>query len=338
MLIILTNLKFAVLKYIQVCYTVDGFVEKNMESLSKEIKDLGESSSHIFLKQVYSTPGIEVQNSTSQRSSIRGASVSWQFRSSLQTLVSDLERTQPHYVRCIKPNNTKSPGFFASADILKQLRYSGMMEAIRIRREGYALREDHETFYKRFSLLLGHEKLNMEDHQVGIVQLVKVLSKSLCVTDADWQIGHSKIFVRRVLADKLERLAKLRVHAASRTLGRFGRQVAKSRVSKLIATWIRFRLHMRAYYRRINGANKICATFKMSQHRKSFLAIRRKVVLVQAQQRRRRAAKMARKIRDPFFDVTLSECRTLLKQEHLCLEEAVASNNFQLAASIESKM
>ena len=332
--IALTHLKLG----LQVCYTVDGFVEKNMETLSKELKDLGESSSHLFLKAMYSTTAIETQGSTSQRSSIRGSSVSWQFRSSLQTLVSDLERTQPHYIRCIKPNNAKLPGAFASADILKQLKYSGMMEAIRIRREGYALREEHETFYKRFSLLLGFDEISNGDHQGGIVQLVKVLSEILCVTDADWQIGHSKIFVKRGLADKLERLAKLRVHVSSRTLGRFGRQVAKRRISKRIATWIRFRMHMRAYYRSQKAASMFCATFKMWQQRKSFLIVRRKIILIQAQQRRRNAANIARKIQDPFFDVTLAECRLLLQQEHALLDEAVASNNFHLAASIEPKM
>lgn len=307
-----------------------------METLSKELKDLGESSSHLFLKAVYSTSGIEIQGSTSQRSSIRGSSVSWQFRSSLQTLVSDLERTQPHYVRCIKPNNAKLPGAFAAADILKQLRYSGMMEAIRIRREGYALREEHETFYKRYSLLFGYVKT--KGNQGGIVQLVKVLSELLSVTDADWQIGHSKIFVRRVLADKLERLAKLRVHVASRTLGRFGRRVVTRRISNRIATWIRFRLHMRTYYRYQKGATMFCATFKMWQQRKSFLITRRNIILIQTQQRRRHAAKIARKIRDPFFDVTLAECRLLLQQEQTCLDKAVASNNFHLAASIEPRM
>ena len=111
-----------------------------METLSNELRDLGEESSRALLKEVY-VAGNE-QSAASQRSSIRGVSVASQFRSSLQSLGADLERTQPHYIRCIKPNSTKSPGSFAAGEILKQLRYSGMMEAIRIRQEGYALREE----------------------------------------------------------------------------------------------------------------------------------------------------------------------------------------------------
>ena len=67
------------------------------------------------------------------------------------------------------------------------------MEAIRIRREGYALREDHLSFFNRFSVLLSTEELGGDG---GIGQLVQVISKRLKVTDVDWLIGHSKIFIR----------------------------------------------------------------------------------------------------------------------------------------------
>ena len=62
--------------------------------------------------------------------------------------------------------------------------------------------------------------------------LVQVIFKHLKAMDADWQIGHFKIiFTRRELSEKLERLAKLQVDAAARTLGRFGREVAERRLA-----------------------------------------------------------------------------------------------------------
>jgi hypothetical protein len=56
-----------------------------------------------------------------------------------------------------------------------------------------------------------------EKRRCWIEKLVYFLSKGLHVTEADWQIGPSKIFLRRELSEKLERLARLRVHAAART-------------------------------------------------------------------------------------------------------------------------
>jgi myosin heavy subunit len=71
------------------------------------------------------------------------------------------------------------------------------------------------------------------------------------VTDVDWQIGHSKIFLRRELASKLERLSALKVHAAARIVSRFGRFVAELRAaSALTGAWVRFRLHMLTKHRR----------------------------------------------------------------------------------------
>lgn len=218
-----------------------------METLSTELRSLGYDSTIDLVQSVFSCGAVGGGGPSPKRSSIRGVSVGSQFRSSLQILVSDLERTQPHYIRCIKPNLRKAPNAFSSGEVLKQLRYSGMMEAIRIRREGYALREDHESFYGRFSVLLSQEDLEAGS---GIEHLVKVLSKRLAVTDADWQIGHSKIFLRRELSDKLERLATLRVHMAVRTLGRFGRSVAQ--VSADTAE-----IH-RIHCRRSTVANRTC--------------------------------------------------------------------------------
>jgi myosin heavy subunit len=110
-------------------YTASGFVERNMDTLSNELKELGITSTNDLAKAVY---GCGITDTGNQRSAIRGISVGSQFRASLQSLMSDLEATQPHYIRCIKPNLNKAPSSLDAGEILRQLRYSGMMEAIRI--------------------------------------------------------------------------------------------------------------------------------------------------------------------------------------------------------------
>jgi myosin heavy subunit len=85
-----------------------------METLSIELRELGVNSSLSLTKVVFGC-GADDSAST-QRSSIRGVSVGAQFRASLQELVSDLDRTQPHYIRCIKPNLTKAPTIFMTGE------------------------------------------------------------------------------------------------------------------------------------------------------------------------------------------------------------------------------
>ena len=311
-----------------------------MESLSTELKELGDSSTVPVARAVYECAGSTQDTSSrssrggARGSSIRGFSVASQFKQSLQSLVEDLEQTQPHYIRCIKPNLNKSANSFAAGEVLKQLRYSGMMEAIRIRREGYALREDHKSFYNRFSVLLGLESQG----DVGIEELVRVLSKRLRVTDADWQIGHSKIFMRRELSEKLERLAKLRVHAAARSIGRFGTSVINRRLARLLVSWMRFRLHMIQIQKRNRAAAKITGVFRMQKAVQSLITARAAAVMMQSLLRRRLAVQVARKKRDPFCDMTFQELKELLKSETARMDEAVAAQDFKLAAEIEAKV
>lgn len=305
-----------------------------MESLSNELRDIGSTSSIAVARDVFGgTPGSD--DGQSRRSSIRGFSVASQFKQSLQSLVDDLEKTQPHYIRCIKPNLHKAPNSFSSGEVLKQLRYSGMMEAIRIRREGYALREDHQSFFSRFSVLLGPGEV---DGGVGIEKLVDTLSNRLNVTDADWQIGHSKIFLKRDLSDKLERLAKLRVHRAARTLGRFGRNVSHRRASTLLVAWIKFRLSMLKLYKARRASSKIAATYRMYVQMESLRTSIRAVTTIQAQQRRVAASLAARKLRDPFFDLSHKDLSKLMKSEKALMEEAIGLKDFKKAAVIEEKM
>ena len=309
-----------------------------METISNELRDLGADSLNEVCKACYSGL-LSDQDSTGsnagRRSAIRGVSVGSQFRSSLQSLVLDLDRTQPHYVRCIKPNLNKSPNALDAAEVVRQLRYSGMMEAIRIRREGYALREDHQSFYNRFSILVGSGESKGE---AGIEQLVKVLSQRLNITDIDWQIGHSKIFLRKELAEKLERLSKLRVQAAARAIGKFGRFVALRRITTLFQAWFRFRIHMQKKVKQARAANKIMATYRCYKQMRVFASVRRGVIKIQSLQRRMIATELTRKRRDPYGDLTFNDVMKLVEAEESGLERAVDLQNFKDAASIEETM
>jgi myosin-7 len=83
----------------------------------------------------------------------RTSTLASEFVSSLDALVHMLKDTTPHFVRCVKPNGAKAPTMFAAAEVLRQLTYSGMMEAIRIRQQGFGLRVEHRSFMDRFGCL-----------------------------------------------------------------------------------------------------------------------------------------------------------------------------------------
>jgi myosin heavy subunit len=317
-------------------YTANSFVEKNIESLSNELKDLGLFSSISMVREIFS---LSLQDEEivgdNRRSTIRGISVASQFRLSLQDLVAELEQTQPHYIRCIKPNLNKAPNAFDGGEVLRQLRYAGMMEAIRIRREGYALREGHESFYSRFNVLLStSEKKDGE----GIQTLVRVLSKRLNLTISDCQIGHTKIFLRHELASKLERLLLLRNNCAARTLGRFGRFIAHRRAANLLTSWAKLTVHrLRKYYTRL-AANRMIAFARMVHQRVKLTSKKNLVIKLQSLQRRRLATKYVKRLRDPFGHLTYAELNALHESECKRLDSAVASKDFKVAVELEQVM
>lgn len=75
------------------------------------------------------------------------------FRNDLQNLMVKINTTQPHYIRCVKPNHDRKPAsvLFDAPMVLQQLTYAGVFEAVNIRRKGFPFRLTHEKFFKRFA-------------------------------------------------------------------------------------------------------------------------------------------------------------------------------------------
>jgi myosin heavy subunit len=124
--------------------------------------------------------------------------VSFQFRSQLDILLATLRATSPHYIKCVKPTALKTPGVFDSLMVLEQLRYSGALEVVRIRQEGFPICLSFQLFYETFELFAfkrGWKKSSVagvEDCKKYCEQLLK----EVLVIKRDYQIGHTKIFMK----------------------------------------------------------------------------------------------------------------------------------------------
>jgi myosin-7 len=84
----------------------------------------------------------------------RAPTLSAQFKKSLDLLMKTLAACQPFFIRCVKPNEAKKPMVFDRELCCRQLRYSGMMETIRIRRAGYPIRHTFREFVDRYRFLI----------------------------------------------------------------------------------------------------------------------------------------------------------------------------------------
>lgn len=84
---------------------------------------------------------------------IRIFQVGSQFRESLNMLMSTLNATTPHYVRCIKPNDTKESFEYNPVRAVQQLRACGVLETIRISAAGFPSQRIYADFFQRYRCL-----------------------------------------------------------------------------------------------------------------------------------------------------------------------------------------
>ncbi|XP_026865148.2 myosin VIIAa [Electrophorus electricus] len=172
-----------------VYYETRGFLEKNRDTLHGDIIQLVHSSKNKFIKQIFQAD-VAMGAETRKRS----PTLSSQFKRSLELLMRTLSVCQPFFVRCIKPNEYKKPMLFDRELCVRQLRYSGMMETIRIRRAGYPIRYTFVEFVDRYRVLLpGVKPAYKQGDLRGTCQHI---AETVLGRNDDWQMGKTKIFLK----------------------------------------------------------------------------------------------------------------------------------------------
>ncbi|XP_035446714.1 myosin-VIIa isoform X2 [Spodoptera frugiperda] len=170
-----------------VFYDTRGFLEKNRDTFSADLLQLIHISTNKFLQHIFQDD-IAMGSETRKRT----PTLSTQFKKSLDLLMRTLGTCQPFFIRCIKPNEFKKPMMFDRGLCCRQLRYSGMMETIRIRRAGYPIRHSFKEFVERYRFLIsGVPPAHKTDCRSATAKIcATVLGKS------DYQLGHTKVFLK----------------------------------------------------------------------------------------------------------------------------------------------
>ena len=194
--------RFTVCHYAgDVSYNTDGFCYKNKNTNSNEIIKLFESSKLNIFKSI-TKRGMKVKRKTS---------ISRSFCKSLSSLVKMISKTDTHYIRCIKPNNKNTADIYDRKKVVEQLRYAGVLEAIRVSRAGYPIRMLNADFYNRYSIL-GKSKttaglfLELESHE------------------DQYQIGITKVFLRRDEYYKIEGLRNRKFRSSATLISKLFRK------------------------------------------------------------------------------------------------------------------
>uniref|UniRef100_A0A8C1RP33 non-specific serine/threonine protein kinase n=1 Tax=Cyprinus carpio TaxID=7962 RepID=A0A8C1RP33_CYPCA len=124
------------------------------------------------------------------------------FRYSLMDLLSKMVAGQPHFVRCIKPNNDRQAHKFDREKVLIQLRYTGILETAKIRRQGYSHRILFNNFIERYSILAFRAN---EEPAVNPETCAVILEKAKL---ENWVLGKTKVFLKYYHAEQLNLMVR----------------------------------------------------------------------------------------------------------------------------------
>uniref|UniRef100_A0A3Q3B9Y2 Osteoclast-stimulating factor 1 n=2 Tax=Kryptolebias marmoratus TaxID=37003 RepID=A0A3Q3B9Y2_KRYMA len=170
----------------KVSYDVGGFCERNRDVLFNDIIELMQSSEFPFIRALFP------ENLEAEKRG-RPTTASSKIKKQANSLVQTLMKCTPHYIRCIKPNETKRPRDWEENRVRHQVEYLGLRENIRVRRAGYAYRRVFNKFLHRYAILTRETwpQWRGEERQ-GVLHLLH----SVNMDQDQFQLGKTKIFIK----------------------------------------------------------------------------------------------------------------------------------------------
>ncbi|CAJ0579471.1 unnamed protein product, partial [Mesorhabditis spiculigera] len=130
--------------------------------------------------------------------------VSMLYRESLNNLMAMLNKTHPHFIRCIIPNEKKTSGLIDAPLVLNQLTCNGVLEGIRICRKGYPNRCLHPDFRQRYGILAANEAKAFDQPKKAAEAMMSKLVEEGQVQEEEFRIGKTKVFFKAGVLAHLE--------------------------------------------------------------------------------------------------------------------------------------
>jgi len=180
-------------------YSTEDWLSKNKDPLNENITALLANSTDPHIASLFEGFGTESSRSKQRVKKGNFRTVAQRHKEQLSSLMAQLNSTQPHFVRCIVPNEMKRPRAFNGPLVLDQLRCNGVLEGIRIARTGFPNRLTFTEFRQRYELLTpGLPKGFIEGRAAA-----QMILQNLDLDRSMYQMGRTKVFFRAGLVTTL---------------------------------------------------------------------------------------------------------------------------------------
>ncbi|XP_018395058.1 PREDICTED: myosin heavy chain, muscle isoform X14 [Cyphomyrmex costatus] len=191
-------------------YNITGWLEKNKDPLNDTVVDQFKKSTNKLLVEIFADhPGQSGDaggggGGKGGRGKKGGgfSTVSSSYKEQLNNLMTTLRATQPHFVRCIIPNELKQPGVIDSHLVMHQLTCNGVLEGIRICRKGFPNRMVYPDFKLRYKILCANAVQEPCEPQ----KATQIILDAINLESDQYRMGHTKVFFRAGVLGQMEEL------------------------------------------------------------------------------------------------------------------------------------
>ncbi|XP_076671832.1 myosin heavy chain isoform X29 [Andrena cerasifolii] len=189
-------------------YNITGWLEKNKDPLNDTVVDQFKKSSNKLLVEIFADhPGQSGDaggggGGKGGRGKKGGgfSTVSSSYKEQLNNLMTTLKATQPHFVRCIIPNEMKQPGVIDSHLVMHQLTCNGVLEGIRICRKGFPNRMVYPDFKLRYKILCANAIKEPCEPQ----KATQLILDGINLEPDQYRMGLTKVFFRAGVLGQME--------------------------------------------------------------------------------------------------------------------------------------
>lgn len=306
-----------------VSYCSDGFLDKNKDQLSNDLIECMGASTNEFIVRLFRQDVKYGEVLNKEESSETGTgkkkkkyTVSSEFKDQLASLMDIVDLTEPHFVRCIKPNPQNEPDRYDRKAVTEQLRYGGVLQVVQVSRAGYPVRINHQECWDDFKVIASPQIVSglkhVDDSKVRAQKLLEHLASELNLPKPlhglPMAVGKTLVFFKlpafeRLKFARLELLVKsaTQIQAAWRRRVQMGKYKAICLFTRHIQALLRSKQARSDLMRRKQegAAVKLQSLGRQFVERRRYRALMRKVVKIQAWHKGicgRRYAKEYRKV------------------------------------------
>merc|ERR1719266_2965411 len=232
---------FAIAHYAGIVnYNLTDWLTKNKDPVNDTVVDQLKKSTNALVVYLFRDHPGQPEEEVKKEKGKKGKdtkvfkTVSSAFRAQLEALLTTLNSTDPHFIRCIVPNNHKTPGLLDSALVMHQLTCNGVLEGIRICRRGFPNRTVYLDFKHRFIIIKPKEVYGCG---TDLKAAAKVILESIESVNDRWRLGHTKVFFRAGTVGMIEEVRDECIKAILNYIqalcrGYLGRQLYKVEIHK----------------------------------------------------------------------------------------------------------